>query len=148
MPKDLTCQHWKCQRSGTHNFNQTTINLERKIPWYEKLPLNAIRVPISDPHKDPDLEVFTDGSKTNHKVGAGLCIFKPTVEGHMLYKQQIKLGPHCTNFQAELLAIQAATDYLVEYKQNLRHTFNIVNIYSDARNRLLLESRTLTVTPL
>jgi hypothetical protein len=52
-------------------------------------------------------EVYTDGSKTGDKVGAAGILFE---NGNMVHQMQFKLHGHCTNNQAEQIAILKALE--------------------------------------
>jgi ribonuclease HI len=47
-------------------------------------------------------EAYTDGSKTGDNVGAAVIIF---VNGKLVHQLKFKLYGHCTNNQAEQIAI-------------------------------------------
>ena len=53
--------------------------------------------------------MYTDGSKTKHGVGAGLCYMR---DDEVLIRDNIGLSPKANIFQAELKAIQLTCDVL------------------------------------
>jgi hypothetical protein len=52
--------------------------------------------------KQPTLQIFTDGSESEHGVGSGVAIF---VENERVRELKFKLDVKCSNNQAEQLAI-------------------------------------------
>ena len=54
-------------------------------------------------------EVFTDGSKIGDNVGAAVIIF---VKGKLAHQLKFKLHAHCSNNQAEQVAILKALEQL------------------------------------
>ena len=56
------------------------------------------------------LEIYTDGSKINNKVGCAFVVLKQSTE---LYHKRIKLSSNCSVFQAELLAIKESLNWIV-----------------------------------
>ena len=56
-------------------------------------------------------EVYTDGSKIGYKVGAAGIVFE---NGNILHQMQFKLHGHCTNNQAEQIAILKTLEKLEE----------------------------------
>lgn len=57
--------------------------------------------------------IYTDGSKIDGKVGAGLVVYDEDDETQV-YMQQMKLADWCSNNQAELLAIHKALEWLLQ----------------------------------
>jgi hypothetical protein len=56
-------------------------------------------------------EVYTDGSKIGDNIGAAGIIF---VNGKMVYQLKFKLHGHCSNNQAEQIAILKVLEKLEE----------------------------------
>lgn len=75
------------------------------------------------------VKCFTDGSRLKGRAGAGFCII---VNGTLVAEQAIPLGTYPTVFQAEIMAIFAAAEKLVEYA----HLGSIV-IHSDSQAALM-----------
>ena len=59
--------------------------------------------------KQPQTNMYTDGSKTINYVGAVIAIIK---HGNLKYTESIKLNPNVTIFQAEAKAICEAARWL------------------------------------
>jgi ribonuclease HI len=75
------------------------------------------------------IQIFTDGSKSEQGVGAGVAIFK---SGTHIKSLKYKLNKRCTNNQAEQLAILRAVDYT----ENLQTEDKTATIYTDSRMTL------------
>ncbi|KAL0828769.1 hypothetical protein ABMA28_003683 [Loxostege sticticalis] len=71
--------------------------------------------------------IFTDGSKLDGKVGAALSLWRDNAE---TTSRKFKLESFCTVYQAELLALQKATELA------LSHKAKAFNIYCDSRSAL------------
>ncbi|KAG6462664.1 hypothetical protein O3G_MSEX013397 [Manduca sexta] len=71
--------------------------------------------------------IFTDGSKLEGKVGAALSIWDGAAETKTV---KLKLEPYCTVYQAELLALQKATEVA------LKNKVERCSIFCDARSAL------------
>ena len=57
-------------------------------------------------------EIFTDGSKIGDKVGAGVAIY---TEKRLVRKCKYRLKSHCSNNQAEQIAILKALEQLLSF---------------------------------
>jgi ribonuclease HI len=79
--------------------------------------------------KTSTLQIFTNGSKSEQGVGAGVAIFK---SGNHIKSLQYKLNKRCTNNQAEQLAILRA----LEYTENLQTEDKTATVYTDSRMTL------------
>ena len=64
------------------------------------------------------LSVYTDGSKLNNSVGAGLFVQRPDEED---IRFGIKLNEYCTVFGTEIFATKLASDLLFTLKPTLWH---------------------------
>jgi ribonuclease HI len=76
------------------------------------------------------IQIFTDGSKSDLGVGAGIAIFRL---GNHLKSLQYKLDKQCTNNQAEQLAILRALEYI----ENLQTDDKTPTIYTDSQMTLV-----------
>lgn len=70
------------------------------------------------------LRIFTDGSKTKHGVGASFVVMR---KEQIVYQEVYKLDQHCSVFQAEVLALGKAGEYI------RRENINDVVINSDSQ---------------
>ncbi|XP_067129853.1 uncharacterized protein [Centruroides vittatus] len=75
-----------------------------------------------------DLEIYTDGSKSEAKVG---CSFVAFYEGTEIEQQQFRLGARCSSFQAELFAICMAVIWCKNNHPHLR-----INIITDCASAI------------
>ncbi|XP_067136408.1 uncharacterized protein [Centruroides vittatus] len=73
-----------------------------------------------DSNDNMDIEIFTDGSKSEALVGCSFVAFR---EGTEIEHQQFRLGESCSSFQAELYAIRMAAywcrDHFSQQKINI-----------------------------
>ena len=79
------------------------------------------------------INVFTDGSRYNDRVGAGVHIVtqSPTVDTNVIFQESYRLPDKATVFQAEIYAINRAAIFL----QQLNPAF--IKIYVDSQAALL-----------
>ncbi|XP_013142173.1 PREDICTED: uncharacterized protein LOC106106173 [Papilio polytes] len=75
-----------------------------------------------------DVNIYTDGSKIEGKVGAALSVWNSAAE---ILCRKLKLGNFCTVYQAELLALHEATLYVVRSAR-----FRSFGTHSDSRSAL------------
>jgi ribonuclease HI len=76
--------------------------------------------------KTSTIQIFTDGSKSEQDVGAGIVIFK---SGNLINSLKYRLNKRCTNNQAEQLAILRTLDYT----ENMETEDKAATIYTDSR---------------
>ncbi len=76
-------------------------------------------------------EVYTDGSKIGDKVGAAGAVIE---NGKTVLQMQFKLHGHCTNIQAEQIAILKTLEKLEELQagQNGNHDKHVA-LYTDSK---------------
>lgn len=86
---------------------------------------------IKQPGKNltPDIEIYTDGSKTGDKVGSGVAIYRNNQLEHDL---QYRLNAKCSNNQAEQMAILKGLEKLVKISKSDRNPLTVV-LYTDSR---------------
>jgi len=72
-------------------------------------------------------EIFNDGSKIGDKVGAGVAIFS---EKRLVRKYKYRLQNHCSNNQAEQIAILKAPEQLLSLPDQKKGP---VAIYTDSK---------------
>jgi len=72
------------------------------------------------------VQIFTDGSKSEQRVGAGVAIFR---SGNYIKSIKYRLNKRCTHNQNEKLAIVRALDYT----QNLQTEDETATIHTDSR---------------
>ena len=78
------------------------------------------------------INIFTDGSKTNFGVGAGFVIMKG--RSTLIHAESIALQREATIFQAEAAAIHHAIDFLI---QNYKEEYRFIRLFSDSQAVLL-----------
>jgi ribonuclease HI len=99
------------------------------------------RKPISLGIDEPTEEtlIYTDGSKSKSGVGSGFCIES---SGRIYSEKKFKLSKYCSVFQAELLAIEKALEYILNGNYlNIR-----IGIITDSETALKAISNTKSVT--
>jgi hypothetical protein len=74
------------------------------------------------------INIYTDGSKTESQTGAAFTVYKQNTE---IYFQQFKLHFNCSVFQAELLAIEKALNWIKNSSYNTE-----IGIFSDSKSAL------------
>jgi ribonuclease HI len=92
--------------------------------WHH--PAERINFLTENNEETSTIQIFTNGSKSEQEVGAGLAIFK---SGTHIKSLKYKLNKRCTNNQAEQLAILRTLDYT----ENLQTEDKTATIYTDSR---------------
>ena len=87
----------------------------------------ATHAELTDVEGTTEVSVYTDGSKTEHHVGAGKVAVKNSREKH---NGTQKLNIECTVFQAELRGIGMAVDWILN--QRKKTASNAINVDSKA----------------
>ncbi|XP_023222702.1 uncharacterized protein LOC111624141 [Centruroides sculpturatus] len=99
---------------------------------YDYYPIHPSFVPSysldNSYNENHNIHIYTDGSKAPEGVGCAVVIYK---DQQCLYQACRKLAPHCTNNQAESLAIYLAIDWILSNQHNWKnHSYGI---FSDSR---------------
>jgi hypothetical protein len=90
-------------------------------------PADSVR--ITEQQDEQDIQIFIDGSKSEHGVGAGIAVFLQSKLAHQL---RYKIHKSCSNNQAEQLAIIKALEILGQLY--VLHTImRSVTIHTDSR---------------
>jgi len=85
---------------------------------------------LSEETKDTStVNIYTDGSKSEKGVGAGIAIY---MSGDLIKSLKYKLNNRCTNNQTEQLAILKALQHTV----NIHVEDKMVTVYTDSRMTL------------
>jgi len=71
------------------------------------------------------IQIYTDGSKTEKGVGAGIAVCESGLHTNHI---QCRLNKNCSNNQAEQLAILTA----LKYTENMQTTKKTVTIYTES----------------
>jgi ribonuclease HI len=93
----------------------------------------ADSVKITEAAEDQVIQIFTDGSKNENGVGAGIAIF---IDGEIEQQLKYKLNNDCSNNQAEQLAITKALE-AIDNMYNRSSIRKTVTIYTDSRITIL-----------
>ena len=106
----------------THNTEQGEFECEQP-QQVKEWPHPALRPTFMEPQESMQYSkvIFTDGSKSGDKVGAGAAIY---VDQEVIKRCKYKLGSCCTNNQAEQLAILKSLEelsFLPDHKDNGGH---------------------------
>jgi hypothetical protein len=90
-------------------------------------PADAVR--ITDQEDEHAIQIFTDGSKSEHGVGAGITIF---IQNNLEHQLRYTLYNRCANNQAEQLAIFKALEKLekIHINDNIPRT---VTVHTDSK---------------
>ena len=118
-----TCLYKRNDSAGKEDYEW-----DKPLPATE-WPHHALRADIME---TTDLityptEMFTDGSKIGDKVGAGVAIFS---EKSLMRKCKYRLQNHCSNNQAEQIAILKALEQLLSLPDQNKGK---VAIYTDSK---------------
>ena len=89
-------------------------------------PAETITRILEDNDERSPIQIFTNGSKTEKRVGARIAIFE---SGHHTKSLQCRLNKRCTNNQAEQLAILTA----LNYTETMQTTDKTVTVYTDSQ---------------
>ncbi|XP_067118884.1 uncharacterized protein [Centruroides vittatus] len=91
-------------------------------------PSFAITHEVDYTCNDSTVNIYTDGSRTKVAVGCAFVVYKAQ---HCLYQMRRRLATHCTNNQAESLAICYALEWITKNFQDFpMHTYCI---HSDSK---------------
>ena len=77
------------------------------------------------------LNVYTDGSKTDIGTGAGFVIYD---KQKLIHKDYFPLAPTATVYQAEVIAIGKAAKFLMKFRKTLDPKY--IKFFSDSRSTL------------
>ena len=89
-------------------------------------PAETITRILEDNDERSMIQIFTDGSKTEKRVGAGVAIFE---SGHHIKSLQCRLNKRCTNNQAEQLAMLPA----LKYTETMQTMDKTATVYMDSQ---------------
>jgi ribonuclease HI len=89
-------------------------------------PAETMTSILEDNDERSPIQIYTDGSKTEKGVGAGIAIF---ASGHHIKSFQCRLNKRCTNNQAEQLAVLTA----LKYAANMQTTDKTATVYTDSQ---------------
>jgi ribonuclease HI len=90
-------------------------------------PADSVR--ITEQEDEHAIQIFTDGSKSEHRVGAGIAIF---IQSNLVHQLRYTIHKRCSNNQAEQLAVVKALETIEKshINDNLPRT---VTVHTDRR---------------
>jgi ribonuclease HI len=89
-------------------------------------PADTVR--ITDQEEDHTIQIFTDGSKSEHGVGAGIAIF---IQNRLEHQLRYTLYNRCSNNQAELAIVKALEKLVkIHINDNIPRT---VTVHTDSK---------------
>ncbi|GBM15918.1 Retrovirus-related Pol polyprotein from type-1 retrotransposable element R1 [Araneus ventricosus] len=110
---------------GTKVFNSAEVEEKRDI--FDRHPADWCSVPFgTEGPVGEDIEIYTDGSGIDGKVGAAMVVF---FHGTEVHHEICRLEDSATVFQAETKGIQMALEYINNSKQWHRY-----HIFSDSKS--------------
>ncbi|KFM80483.1 Hypothetical protein in type-1 retrotransposable element R1DM, partial [Stegodyphus mimosarum] len=120
-----------CVASATFDPNDYEVDIDL---WHEH-PATRISIPYSlqKPCGD-EMEIYTDGSGLEGRVGAAFVVLYYGVEIH---EERYRLGDLNTVFQAELFAIKKALEWCVQFRKG-----KYTSIHTDSLSSLLALTNT------
>jgi len=92
-------------------------------------PADFINIPETDGCNGQTIRIYTDGSKAERVVGAGVVIF---VNHELIARHKFRLNHRCFNNQGEQLAIVKALD-LMNYLEIADNKPRTIGVYTDSR---------------
>jgi ribonuclease HI len=95
--------------------------------WHH--PAETINFLTENNEETSTIQIFTDGSKSEHWIGAGIVIFR---SGNHIKSLKYKLNKRCTTNKAEQLAILRA----LEFTENMQTEDKAATIYTDSQMTL------------
>lgn len=110
--------YYNCKTEKVILINNIKAPVESKITHTTRHPSKTpiIRTFASDDESNMDLNIYTDGSKSELGTGCAFVIYEL---GEEIFSSKIKLSAHCSAYQAELKAIEEALMKLVTLKDRL-----------------------------
>jgi len=95
----------------------------------------ADTVKVTEQLEEQDIQIYTDGSKSEHGVGAGIAIF---IQNELVHRSLYTLHNRCSNNQAEQLAIIKTLETIgkLHIKDSIPRS---ATVYTDSR--ITLQSR-------
>jgi len=73
-------------------------------------------VRIAEQKDERAIQIYTDGSKSEHGVGAGIAIF---IQNKLAHQLRFTLHNRCSNNQAEQLAVVKALETIEKAQMNV-----------------------------
>jgi ribonuclease HI len=147
MPIDQAISLYKDTRAIARGQQTNAINAQlKKIETPTKLKginptENHIQAVLTGEVELAEMTLYTDGSKTDKHVGAGMVVMKESKE---IYTEATRINNDCTIFQAELCGIRMA----IEWIQNQRKKAASYAINIDSKAAILAIANKHTTHPI
>jgi hypothetical protein len=119
---DEVSQFYQLTKCSTKE--EALVDRDMEVKYWQH-PAETINLLAENNEVTSTIQIFTDGSKSEHGVGAGVAIFR---SGNHTKRLKYRLNNRCTNNQAEQLAIVRA----LEYAENLQTEDKTATIYTDS----------------
>ena len=88
-----------------------------------ELSVLTLKLELSETGGVGDYTIYTDGSKTEDNVGAGMVVYR---NGSEIFSKSMKLNHQCTVFQAEIQGVQMAVNWIkYNWKQGTKYVINV-----------------------
>ena len=114
----------------TRGSRKEEANIDHDVGIKHWLHPSITTTILTDKNEDTSaIQIYTDGSKTDQGVGAGIAIFSSGTQTKSL---KHRLNNRCTNNQAEQLAILKS----LEYTESLQTEDKTATIHTDSRTTL------------
>ena len=120
------------------DFCRADIKLETKVPVSKKksdlMDVRTAGMETIQSYQEYEVQVYTDGSATNGTSRAG---YGARIEHHVGTCERIAepCGVHCSNFEAEAMAIQSAIDRVSQKYSDTVERVRVV-IFTDSKSVL------------
>lgn len=111
--------------------NETFLGeqIMQKYDHWQDHPAKKIVIPVVDKEEEVNFKIYTDGSKREKEVGAAFIVLD--CNNVIVLIRRYKLPGYASNFDAEVLAIQKAVEYIVCDRE-----YNSYQLYTDSLSTL------------
>jgi len=123
-------EHYKIVKGNRHNNLQTDHDKPPK-QWLHPADRTVATASDNTQEEVTPINIYTDGSKSEQGVGAGIAIIIP---GTPTVKLMYRMDTSCTNNQAEAFAILKALEYMQTNQANEED--KEVTVHTDSRTTL------------
>ncbi|XP_067133245.1 uncharacterized protein [Centruroides vittatus] len=130
---EIECDIWNLKLGTDINLpahHLQACNYEHSSPFSQSIPPYINDFIGTTPPHHPDLEIFTDGSGLNDRIGCAFVTFQNSIE---IYNQINRLDCTCSVFQAELQAINLAINWTDQH-----YNHKTVHIIGDSSSAVQL----------
>jgi ribonuclease HI len=119
---DEVAKFYHLTKGNKNKKEQVENNMEVK-QWQHSA--DTVTRMIEDIEENSRIQIYTDGSKTEKGVGAGIAFFESGIQTNRI---QCRLNKSCSNNQAELLVILTA----LKYTENIQTAEKTLTVYTDS----------------